>query len=548
MLSNNGSIARSYSKYRPHSSNLLNKSVRPWFTCTELASIYKCPPPNPTKKVCIGVISLGGGLFGTLSNNGILKDGDVHAYWTALGIPASNHPTVIIKTLGDSSNMPTSSITSYNYGATIENTVDVETIGSWYPSSNLSIIMYLANQYVDNNAFYNTFNYAINNNVTINNVNYRPSTLSVSWGFTEIYNTSQINQINPLLSNAASRGINIFCASGDGGSTDGIPGKLSYVDFPSSSPYVVACGGTKLVCPNKIYDKSTIETAWLYGGGGISKIFPKPSYQNPKVTQSSNKRCTPDIALNADPNTGVYYIFAGQGGIVGGTSIVSPAMAALTQTLSTNTFLNNNLYTAYPNAFNDITVGSNGAYKATASYDLCTGLGSLNISSLFTSINPILTTGITLTQLNVSLRVRAKILFTATIQPTNATNKTLNWSSSNPKIASVSASGLVTAVKVGTTTITATQETINASTTLTVTASLAKVKNIVLKRNETCEINLISKANIVNYNILNESNSVVDSVYLNGILTLKGLNVGISDIIIEDESGVDHGVLNVSVI
>ena len=495
MLSNNGSIAQPcfktallnddiYFNNNLSSANISNRSTRPWYTSAELASIYKCPRPNPTKKVCIGVISLGGGLFGNLSNNGILKDGDVHTYWTSLGIPASNHPTVIIKTLGDSTNMPTSSITDYNYGATIENTVDVETIGSWYPSSNLSIIMYLTNQYVDNNAFYNTFNYAINSNVTINNINYRPSTLSVSWGFTEIYNTSQINQINPLLSNAASRGINIFCASGDGGSTDGIPGNLSYVEFPSCSPHVVACGGTTLVCPNKIYDISTIETAWLYGGGGISRIFSKPSYQNPKVTQSSNKRCTPDIALNADPNTGVYYIFAGQGGIVGGTSIVSPAMAALTQTLNTNTFLNNKLYTAYPNSFNNITVGSNGAYNATTSYDLCTGLGSLNISSLFISINPILTTRITLTQLNVSLRVRATMLFTATIQPTNATNKIIIWSSSNPTIAYVSATGLVTARSPGTTTITASQGSMKASTTVTVTASSAKVKHILLKRNE----------------------------------------------------------------
>jgi len=539
--------------YFKHNSNLkLNieslksKSSGPYFTCSELASIYGCPSP-PTNSNTIGVISLGGGLFGTLSpTTGILTNGDVQKYWTSIGIPDSNHPRVIIKTLGASTNTPSSNQTNAtNYGASIENTIDVETIGGWYPSSKLTIIMYLANQYIDNNAFYNALNYAINSNVVIGTNTYsRPSTISVSWGFPEVFNQSIINSIQPLLSTASGSGINIFCATGDNGSTDGVPGSANYTDYPSSSPFVVACGGTTLICPNRVYDSSTGETTWNNGGGGISRIFSKPSYQT-NVTQSSTKRCIPDISLNANPTTGMFYTFANKVITVGGTSTVAPAMAAFTSILNINYFLNTKLYTINQQSFRDIVSGNNGGYTAGSGYDLCTGRGSLNGTNFISFLNPIATTGITLSPLNPIVKLSTTVQLTATLTPTNATNKLILWRSSKPNIVSVSSSGLCSARTVGNAIITASQGNISAFTTVSVKLKLT-TKNITLQKGKSCIIKLSvdSTGCVLNNNYKN----IVDSSCMDGSWMLTGKDFGQASLSIEYTNNDDAGILIVTVI
>jgi len=526
-------------------SDLLSASSRPWFTCKELATIYSCPPVPDSSNV-IGVISLGGGLVGKYnSNTGVLTDGDVQKYWTTIGIPASNHPKVIIKTLGNSKNTPSVNVNdSQNYSATTENTVDVETIGAWYPSRDLTIIMYLANQYVDTNAFYNVLNYAINSNVVFGTTTYpKPPTISVSWGFPEIFNISQINSIRPLLASAAAAGINILCATGDNGSKDGVPGKSNYTDFPSSSPDVIACGGTTLICPNNIYDSSTGETSWVNGGGGISRIFNKPTYQS-NVKQSSSKRCTPDIALNANPTTGIYYIVGGKGYIIGGTSTVSPAMAAVISILGITYFLNTKLYTLNLQSFNDITRGNNGGYSATSGYDLTTGLGSINGVKLQAFLNPTPTTEIILLPTKPTVKVKGIVQLTAITVPTEATNQIFTWSSSAPKVVSVSPSGLCTGKSVGRAVITVSQGTINVKTTVNVKLKLSS-KNIMIEEGKSCVINLSTNSSS-EYKITNNSESIVEHSLVGNILTISGKTVGEAEIIIEDNG--ETGLLHVSVV
>ena len=526
--------------------NNLTGSSRPWFTCLELATIYGCPAP-PTTSNTIGVISLGGGLFGTLnSNTGVLTGGDVHQYWTSIGIPLSNHPRVIIKTLGNSRNIPSSNVNNtQNYGATIENTVDVETIGAWYPSSKLTIIMYLANQYVDPSSFYNTLNYAINSNVVIGTNTYsRPSTISVSWGFTEIFNANTINSVQPLLASASARGINIFCATGDYGSTDGIPGVNNYTNFPSCSPNVIACGGTTLICPNYIYDSATGENTWTDGGGGISRKFSKPSYQS-GVTKSPTMRCTPDISLNANPTTGVYYIFASQGILIGGTSIVSPAMAAFTSILNINYFLNTKIYTINSQSFHDIKSGNNGGYTANLGYDLCTGRGTLNGQKFISFLNPIATTGITISPNNPIVKVKTTIQLTTTIQPENATNQLVTWSSSKPKIVSVSSTGLCTAKAVGRSVITATQGLINAHVTVTVKNKL-NIKNVTLEKDKSCIIKLSTTSS--GHVLKNNSESIVDCILIDNSWKIVGKMPGEAMIVIEYMDNEESNILYVNVV
>ena len=151
---------------------------RSWFKATELASIYAFPSPS-SAKVVVGVISFGGGLFGTVNGAGILTGGDVQAYWAYCGIAPANMPTVVVVPIGGATNTP-----STTDGATAENTLDVQTIGACCPTSNLTIIMYISPNTLA--GFGNVFNYALNTAVTVNGLSVKPSILSVSWGAPEI--------------------------------------------------------------------------------------------------------------------------------------------------------------------------------------------------------------------------------------------------------------------------------------------------------------------------------------------------------------------------
>ena len=164
------------------------------------------------------------------------------------------------------------------------------------------------------------------------------------------------------------------------------------VDFPASDPYVLACGGTSLQASG---NSITSETVWNDGaqggatGGGISTVFPLPPYQEglsaaltAGETQPLAKRGVPDVAGDADENTGYDVRVDGSDTVIGGTSAVAPLWAGLIARInSTNGkpvgYVNPMLY---PNqaAFNDITQGNNGDFAAATGWDACTGMGSPN--------------------------------------------------------------------------------------------------------------------------------------------------------------------------
>jgi len=172
-------------------------------------------------------------------------------------------------------------------------------------------------------------------------------------------------------------GITFVASTGD----DGAPG-----GYPAYSPNVLAVGGTSLYVDNQgNYDS---EAGWS-GSGGISQVEPEPDYQ--RSVQNTGARTIPDVAYNADPNTGVwvYDSLAGGWETVGGTSAGAPQWAGLialadqareeilgvgsldgpTETLPA-------IYSPIMSYdFNDVTFGSNG-YAAGYGYDLVTGLGS----------------------------------------------------------------------------------------------------------------------------------------------------------------------------
>jgi subtilase family serine protease len=210
-------------------------------------------------------------------------------------------------------------------------------------------------------------------------------------------------------------GISFFAASGDDGASDcHRQGNNSLaVDDPAGQPYATGVGGTTLRTVPRT------ESVWGGhgkanggGGGGVSVLFRKPSWQKgPGVIRSglsSKTKCggktmycreVPDIAFNANPNTG-YVINDGVWDVVGGTSAAAPLMAAFTADANEFSlanggkrmgFANPFLYheaTADPAMFHDVTTGNNsilsppGRYKAAARYDMATGWGSIDVNQM----------------------------------------------------------------------------------------------------------------------------------------------------------------------
>ena len=121
-------------------------------------------------------------------------------------------------------------------------------------------------------------------------------------------------------------------------------------------------------------------------GGGVSVEFGLPAWQQgsagvPKASDGTAGRGVPDVAGNADPQTGYQVLVDGQAQVIGGTSAVAPLWAALVARL--NQKLGDALgdphvafYQIGPRAFRDITRGNNGSLAAGTGWDACTGLGS----------------------------------------------------------------------------------------------------------------------------------------------------------------------------
>ncbi len=227
------------------------------------------------------------------------------------------------------------------------------------------------------------------------------SVISISYGNPEddpqgAWSRMGVRVVSRALEAAVAKGITICVASGDDGSSDQVS-TGAHVDFPASSPYVLGVGGTKLVATSGAPPTIAEEVVWNEvlqdagaGGGGVSAVFTKPSYQNgAHVPPSANPphrigRGVPDVAAVADPETGVVvmHVDGQQLEAIGGTSASAPLWSALVARLNQGLgakcgFLNPVLYTKCASGvLRDITSGNNGAYSAGPGWDACTGLGT----------------------------------------------------------------------------------------------------------------------------------------------------------------------------
>jgi len=212
--------------------------------------------------------------------------------------------------------------------------------------------------------------------------------ISTSWGQDEAAETaSNRTALNTDFQEAAAQGQSIYAASGDSGSDDAGNGGTS-VDFPASDPYVTGAGGTTLKLTSA--NAWSSEKAWSDSGGGVSSYFDTPSFQT--SVNSGTYRSVPDVAADADPNTGWAIYTEGSWAEYGGTSAAAPNWAAFTAIYDDEAkavskpslgFANASIYALaessnYKSAFHDITSGSNGAYSAGTGYDKVTGWGSYN--------------------------------------------------------------------------------------------------------------------------------------------------------------------------
>jgi kumamolisin len=237
----------------------------------------------------------------------------------------------------------------------------------------------------------------------IHDTKYKPSVISISWGSAEINWTAQaMVALDAACQSAAALGITMTVAAGDNGSSDGVNDGRNHVDFPASSPHVLACGGTNLHGSGSSISAEVVWNDQSQGGGatggGVSDIFPLPAWQAgasvPPPASAHGGRGVPDVAGDADPATGYIIRVDGKTVVIGGTSAVAPLWAGLIalanqQNGAAAGFVQPAIYAAKnKNAFLDITVGNNGSFKAGSGWDACTGLGSPIAPRVINAVRP----------------------------------------------------------------------------------------------------------------------------------------------------------------
>lgn len=340
------------------------------FTPPQIARAYNFPTGGDGTGQTIALIELGGGYTAA----------DITSYFGNLGITP---PDVSSVGVDGGSNTPTGNPNS----ADGEVALDIEVAGAVAPRA--KIVVYFAPN--TDQGFLDAITTAIHDATN------HPTIVSISWGGPESSWTAQaLQNFDAAFADAATLGITVTVASGDNGSSDGLTDGNAHVDFPASSPHVLACGGTTLAVGGTSISRETVWNDGAQGGatgGGVSETFALPAWQQsagvpPSVNAGAHVgRGVPDVAGDADPQTGYQTLVDGQKGVVGGTSAVAPMWAGLAALINESSakpigFVNAQLYAQPGTAFNDITSGNNGAYSAQPGWDACTGLGSPNGSGL----------------------------------------------------------------------------------------------------------------------------------------------------------------------
>jgi kumamolisin len=359
----------------------------------DVAKLYDFPQGLDGTGQCIALIELNDLNTSTNQVTGAGFDpSDLQTFFSNLHLPT---PQVVVVSTDGGANKP-----GPDPNADGEVTLDIEVSGAIAPGAKIAV--YFAPN--TSQGFIDALAQAIHD------TDNAPTVVSISWGGPEDSQPQQmLDGLEETLQDAATLGVTVCCASGDNGSADmptndpnnpwdGAP----HVDFPSSSPFSLACGGTKLVGSGT---KIVSEQVWNEGsqggagGGGVSNKFARPDYQAslniPASPNGNNGRGVPDVSGDADPQTGYQIFLAGNPGVIGGTSAVAPLWAGLIARMNQRLvkigskpvgFLNPIIYgssIANGGVFRDIISGNNditgtlnGLYAAGPGWDPASGLGT----------------------------------------------------------------------------------------------------------------------------------------------------------------------------
>lgn len=342
------------------------------FPVPQVAQLYNFPSGLDGSGQTIAILEFGGGY----------SQGDLTSYFEGLGLAT---PTVSSVGVDGCTNSP-------GGNDDCEVTLDIEIAGALAPGAK-QLIYFAPNT---DQGFLDAINEAVNGGSP-------PTVVSISWGSAEsTWSGRSMSAFESILEDAANMGVPVCVAAGDQGSSAGTSGLA--VCFPASAPHALACGGTSLLASGASIGS---EVVWNSNGkatgGGVSAVFAKPGYQSgvsiPPPSGQEGGRGVPDVAGDADPNTGYLVFFRGQTGKVGGTSAVAPLwsglIALMAQGLGEPTgFLNPLIYQSSVSTacFNDITQGNNdaagtgGQFIAGPDWDACTGLGSPRGCSLMSAL------------------------------------------------------------------------------------------------------------------------------------------------------------------
>ena len=471
--------------------------VRPMLRSWKVAPQATCPgfdlacagtgfvPPDWTKTYDVPSTYDGSGVTIMVVGVADVAQGDLTAYRTAYLPGAAADP--IVKTVVPN----TGPATAGAQGTGMEAVLDLEWASSIAPKATINYVYTGGN---DGNVF-DAIYYAIEQSFG--------GVLSVSWGGCEAGTTPADADVVQQFGTAADLlGITFLSAAGDSGAASCVrqgSGGL-YPSFPASFPGVTAVGGTQFPTSGGLFNGSgnatgysTTETVWnesndptaitgvASGGGGISVMFSRPSYQTTTSApacaivgslpvsglNAAEMRQVPDVSFSAAGGQAGYgyYIECTNPNIlgggdcsstagtptvieIGGTSAATPAFAGVVALASqaAGTRLGNInplLYQLPASVFHDITTGNNEVkctasdpgcpaggsygYAAAAGYDCATGLGSIDAANLITAVKAMTATTTTLAAVTSPLAEGTPVPLTATVAGTGTPTGTVTF-------------------------------------------------------------------------------------------------------------------------
>lgn len=337
-----------------------------------VARLYQFPESESLQGQCIAIIENGGGFH----------KADLEQYFEEHHIPV---PKITVVHVDGAPNAPASNeligrgidqlVTDPGQRAevmwTIETTLDLQLAAAFAPGAHLVVYFCDGTEHGQYHALL----------AALTDQEHRPSVISCSWGTRESdVSRPFVNAMTPVFEAAALLGVSICVSTGDKFAQEEIA-------FPSSSPYVLACGGTHLGASGEL------ETVWneefaqnhMATVGGVSALFHEPAWQRGAgVARKTGKygRGVPDVAGKADLAGGYSMTVGGRNIAMGGTSAAAPLWAALVAVVNAHNgvrsgWINPLLYrSSFREATRETTHGTNGIYHAGEGWNACTGWGS----------------------------------------------------------------------------------------------------------------------------------------------------------------------------